>query len=68
MIASAIAVGGILIVLGIIGYVYPISSAGSASDINDLCNSAIGQFGKVLSSDVRENCNLEVFFLSMICQ
>lgn len=54
--AGLVAAGAILIVLGIIAYVYPITSVGSFSDVNDLCNSAIGTFGKVLSAQVRENC------------
>lgn len=54
--AGLIAIGSVLIVLGIIVYVYPISSLGSVSDINDLCGSVLGQFGKAINQDAREGC------------
>ncbi|SMH71331.1 hypothetical protein [Candidatus Nitrosotalea okcheonensis] len=38
--------GAILIVFGVIGYVYPVTSVGSVSDIDDLCKSTIGSIGR----------------------
>jgi len=61
--AVLISAGGVLIVIGIIVYVYPITNAGSASDINDLCTSAVGQFGKALSPQVRENCQIAKYIV-----
>ncbi len=54
--AGLIATGGILIVIGIIVYVYPISEIGSVSDINDLCGTILGQLGTTFNQDARQGC------------
>lgn len=48
--------GIILTILGIIGYIYPISEYGSVSDLHEICTSGLGQLGKMFSGDLRENC------------
>ena len=56
--AGIIATGGILIVIGIIVYVYPITELGSVSDINDLCGTILGQLGTTFNQDARQGCQI----------
>ena len=60
---GAVAAGIVLIALGVIGYLYPITNIGSASDVNDMCNSAIGQFGKELNAQIKVNCQISKYIV-----
>ncbi len=61
--AGLIATGGILIVIGIIVYVYPISEIGSVSDINDLCGTFLGQLGSSFNQDARQGCQIAKYIV-----
>jgi len=55
---AGVIVGGIvLFVIAALGYVYPITDQGHTIPIiNDLCNSGLGQLGKLFSGDVQQVC------------
>ena len=57
--SGIISVGIVLLFMGILGWIIPITEDGqSVTDMNDLCNSILGQIGSAINKTAQENCIL----------
>jgi len=53
---KVIVIGALLLVIGFLGYVVPITEFGSVTDLDNLCSSPLGELGQAFSDQARENC------------
>jgi len=53
-----IGAGGVLLVIAVVGYIFPITDAGlSAIAVDLICSSGFGQIGQAFSGDAQQICS-----------
>ena len=54
---GAVAGGVIMLIIAVLGYVFPITDTGyTIPQINDICTSGLGQIGQLFSGDAQKVC------------